>query len=350
MISSAVESLMLGSQFIVSIMLSTHNRTSSSIISNDLSIPSTFEFKSPFPKVNNTSDITADAYPSPFNKDLQFPEDIYSLVLWAFAWALLHTVMARHVFKPLSYLVVPRPTVDSKSENYDAEVLKADKLRLKFQTASWRALLYSISAGLGLFVFGRESWLFDSSQYFAGYPHKTSFLLKLYYNIGFGNYAYQLFSVFFEPRQSDFAQQVTHHIVTVILMLNSYVLGFTRSGGLTLLLHDVSDPLMEFAKCFVYAGQKQMADLFFGIFAVVFMVTRNYIFPMVIVFPIFSLSKYEDGEQMPRGYGHYFYPIIVSGYILQALNFFWGYLILKMVGKVLVSGETPEGDIRDEDQ
>ncbi|KAJ3072203.1 hypothetical protein HDU98_004045 [Podochytrium sp. JEL0797] len=352
-LSGAMDSIVMGSQFLVSLMLSTHNQTSSNASPpRDNMLPHT-DFKSSFTSTFNHSSNasqTVDAYPSPFNKDLQFPEDIYSLVLWAFAWALLHAVMARHVFKPLSFMIVPRPSGDSASDSYQAEVLKADKERLKFQTASWRALLYSISASLGIYICLKEDWVWDSKLYFGGYPHTTSFALKLYYNVGFGNYAYQLVNVFSERRQSDFAQIVTHHVATVILMLLSYVMGFLRCGVMVLFLHDCSDPLMELAKCFVYAGQKKLADLFFGIFAVTFMVTRNYLFPMYIVFPLQANTKYEDGVQMPRGYGHYFYPLFVCTYVLQALDVFWGYLILKMVAKVMASGETPKGDIRDEDE
>ncbi|KAI9327079.1 TRAM/LAG1/CLN8 homology domain-containing protein, partial [Obelidium mucronatum] len=202
--------------------------------------------------------------------------------------------------------------------------------RLKFQTAAWRAILYSISTVLGLYICSQESWVFQPKQYFEGYPHKTTFWLKLYYNIGFGNYAYQLVNIFFERRQSDFVQMVTHHVATVIVMLLSYVLGFTRAGVMVLLLHDCSDPIMEIAKSFVYAGKQMLADVFFGIFAITFLVTRDYLFPVFIVIPLMRYSKYEDGVQMPRGYGHYFYPIAGCLYILQVLNVFWGYLVSRI--------------------
>ncbi|KAJ3064263.1 Ceramide synthase 3 [Podochytrium sp. JEL0797] len=143
---------------------------------------------------------------------------------------------------------------------------------------------------------------------------------------------------------------VAHHVATVIVMLMSYVMGFTRAGVVVLLLHDFSDPIMELAKCCLYAGQKVLADVFFGIFAITFLITRNYMYPVLIVIPLLVHSKYEDGVQMPRGYGHYFYPIVACLYVLQALDVFWGYLILKMVAKVLASGEAPKGDIRDEEE
>ncbi|KAI8621514.1 TRAM/LAG1/CLN8 homology domain-containing protein, partial [Chytriomyces sp. MP71] len=222
--------------------------------------------------------------------------------------------------------------------------------RVKFQTSTWRAFLYGISTILGIYIAMNESWSLDPKSYFEGYPHKTTFWLKLYYNIGFGNYAYQLINIFYEPKQSDFFQMVAHHCATVIVMLLSYVLGFTRAGVMILLLHDCSDPLMEIAKSFLYANRQAAADAFFALFATTFLITRDFIYPVYIVAPLFTYSKYEDGVQMPRGYGHYFYVIGACLYVLQALNVFWGCLIVKMVAKVLSSGSSAKGDIRDTEE
>ncbi|KAJ3071845.1 hypothetical protein HDU98_004695 [Podochytrium sp. JEL0797] len=173
MLSGAVESLVVGSQFLVSLMLSTRNESATMTSTRTMLISNEFEpsFMSSFNGSLNASQPTImDAYPSPFNKDLAFPEDIYSLVLWAFAWALLHAVTARFVLAPLSFVMVPSPKSGTPEE-----CKKADKDRVKFQTASWRAFLYSISAVLGVYICSQEtSWVFDSKLYFEGYPHKTT--------------------------------------------------------------------------------------------------------------------------------------------------------------------------------
>ncbi|KAJ3249098.1 hypothetical protein HDU78_007060 [Chytriomyces hyalinus] len=372
MFFEALQKLAQGSQFVLSIMLSTQNSTRVGGLP-DFYKDQAFLLSSPEPplvvaedeqtfglKLHSAAVKDEDApqlatYPSPFNKDVRFPEDMYALILWAFAWALLHHVCAKYIFKPLSFRIITEPRLDNtckdakELEKHDAEVRKANKDRIKFQTSTWRAFLYGISTAFGLYICLNESWSCNTKLYFEGYPHKTTFWLKLYYNIGFGNYAYQLVAVFYEPRQSDFVQMVSHHVATVTVMLMSYVLGFTRAGVMILFLHDCSDPLMEIAKSLLYAKRQVWADAFFGLFAMTFLVTRDIVFPIYIIAPLMTYSKYEDGVQMPRGFGHYFYGIAGCLYVLQALNIFWGYLIVKMIARVVRSGSGPKGDVRDEE-
>ena len=43
-----------------------------------------------------------------------------------------------------------------------------------------------------------------------------------------------------------------HHLVTMILVGCSYLLGYFRIGVIVMILHDISDPIMEIAKIFHY--------------------------------------------------------------------------------------------------
>ena len=49
-------------------------------------------------------------------------------------------------------------------------------------------------------------------------------------------------------------------------------------------LHDVSDILLESAKCFNYAKNEQGANLIFGAFVAVFIGTRNYLYPKMVLY------------------------------------------------------------------
>ncbi|KAJ3288078.1 hypothetical protein HDU79_005126 [Rhizoclosmatium sp. JEL0117] len=130
-------------------------------------------------------------------------------------------------------------------------------------------------------------------------------------------------------------------------MAASYLVGFTRIGIVILLLHDCSDPVMEIAKCFLYLGWEKVADVMFTLFAVVFLVTRNVLFPYVI-YTAHENSILEDGERMPRGYGHWVLFCLGCLWILAALNMFWGYLIVKIAAMKLITNDVV-GDIREED-
>lgn len=57
-----------------------------------------------------------------------------------------------------------------------------------------------------------------------------------------------------EPKQKDFLAMIIHHITTLFLMIFSYFTQFQRIGCIVLIIHDISDPLMEAAKCALYLG------------------------------------------------------------------------------------------------
>ncbi|ORY30506.1 longevity-assurance protein [Rhizoclosmatium globosum] len=149
------------------------------------------------------------------------------------------------------------------------------------------------------------------------------------------------------PKQSDFWAVVVHHISTVSVMAASYAFGFTRIGVIILLLHDCSDPIMEFAKCSLYLKKQKTADNFFTLFAIVFLLTRNVLFPYVI-YCAHEHSILEDGTRMPRGFSFWGDFCLGCLWVLAVLNMYWGYLIVKIAVKTIVTGEV-EGDIREED-
>ena len=154
--------------------------------------------------------------------------------------------------------------------------------RAKFVVSGWKFFTYSVSTAIGLWIILQEDWLLDPPKYFEGWPHKgnmtwvficifghvetnshthyqnCSYRSKAFYSVGFGNYAYASLSLYFEPRQKDFTLMIVHHAVTLALIYCSYLWGFYRIGCAVLLLHDLSDPIMELAKMFLYATHKKV--------------------------------------------------------------------------------------------
>ena len=98
---------------------------------------------------------------------------------------------------------------------------------------------------------------------------------------------------------------VVHHSVSLFLLAFAFCFGFQRVGCVLMLYHEASDPFMELAKMCVYMGYQkvrwfdeillvaqltrswlfQMADVLFGLFALVFIVSRDIQYPINVIWP-----------------------------------------------------------------
>ncbi|KAJ3234679.1 hypothetical protein HDU81_001217 [Chytriomyces hyalinus] len=305
--------------------------------------------------------------------------DPVMVLVWTLAWATTHLLLHRLVLVPLSELWFPAPNVrnqtisargkekghigeaglklrkqpdkqlDSESPDPAKELAAAVKAvnstKKKFTKAAWKCFVYSASALVGFYVLFSDTWWMEPADWMLDFPNPTTPEMKLYYMIGFGNYMYQTLSL--RTSETDFAAMVLHHASTIAVITASYIFGFTRIGIIILLLHDCSDPFMEYAKCSLYLTMQQRADLFFAIFAAVFIITRNILFPYVIRCAHIH-TILEDGTRMPRGNPFWTNFCLGCLWVLAALNFYWGFLIVKIAIKTAITGEV-EGDIREKD-
>ena len=79
-------------------------------------------------------------------------------------------------------------------------------------------------------------------QVWHGYPHiPLAGPLKFYYLTETAFYLHQVLILNAEARRKDHWQMMTHHYITVALMISSYSYNFTRVGCLIMLLMDFSD-------------------------------------------------------------------------------------------------------------
>ena len=253
-----------------------------------------------------------------------------------------------------------QPTTESEPASDSKEIKKILIDRSKFTLSAWKFTNFSITSLVGLTILSTESWMWNPPEYYANFESQTmSPLLIFFYQIGFASYAYATLSVFIETRQKDFSVMITHHLTTLFLIYMSFMTGFFRVGSAILLVHEVSDPFMEIAKMFLYAGAKVLADAFFALFALVFIATRNVIFPLYVISSIPLYCHYEDGRAIPDGKAHIRDSAFVGLCVLEALHMYWAYLvcflnhslqkILKMV-KIAVMSSGVQDDIRNEEE
>ncbi|KAJ3159431.1 hypothetical protein HDU86_001749 [Geranomyces michiganensis] len=338
----------------------------------------------------------------PGNKDLVVPEDLTDVIWFTIAWAVAHVLVVRLILQPLSRLLVAPPSQPNKVNKRSADAIEgctssttspprirqrpvkaavsstanahssapaasssspkrrsasqtnhipppADN-RYKFVLSGWKFFTYGVSTAIGLYILYSEGWLLTPRLYWThfGRPGIMSPLMKLYYKTGFSSYLYGSISIiFFEPRQKDFAVMVSHHLVTLSLMFLSYLWPYFRIGCAILLLHDLSDPIMELAKMALYAGKTRLADALFGTFAVVFIVTRNWIFPYYIIRSIFQYAY--DAPHPTLAMGISVRDACVAFLCtLEVFHLFWASLILRMAKNAIVNKGVGD-DARNED-
>lgn len=221
---------------------------------------------------------------------------------------------------------------------------------IKFTEALWRGLFYGLFVIIGfnaLYVPSTESWVHDTSQHWIGWPfYPVKNIVLLYYQVELGCYIHQL--MWTEVSRSDALEMIIHHIVTIALLVFSYVTNFTRIGSSILLIHDIPDIFLEFGKCINYYEKSSIkagtisSTIMFAFFSVSFFVTRLVIYPRSLVYSLVVEALNHFG--MWPGYW-VFASLLVS---LQCLHVFWFYLILKMIVKILAKGEV-EKDVRSDD-
>jgi ceramide synthetase len=196
-------------------------------------------------------------------------------------------------------------------------------------------------------------------------------------------YVAEIISVGLEYDRKDKREMLLHHFSTVFLIGISYAYGFTRVGGIIMLLLDPADVPLHVAKLFKYVADAKkselnkvnksrsnnenisaaatqraitvgkrcqfMADVLFGVFMVTFFITRLVMYPYVVYSSQFECRKFVNVERnlaLLIGY----WSCIVLLYIVLALQAYWFYLILKVAIKVITKGEAEDVRSDDEDE
>ena len=211
----------------------------------------------------------------------------------------------------------------------------------KFIETSWRFAFYFGSLCFGLRALSTASWLYDTTECWAGYPNQLVRAdMYYYYMMQGGFYISLLFSITTDIKRKDFWEMVIHHIATITLITMSYMANFVRIGTLIIAIHDLSDVFLESAKLFHYSNFRKSADSLFACFAVTFLVSRLYVYPCYLLYSSFVESQMEITQPWR---GVYIFNIFLG--VLQALHIYWASILIRMVYTMIAIGGV-ENDAR----
>lgn len=229
-----------------------------------------------------------------------------------------------------------------------------EKKVVKYSEAIWRAMFYSAFCALGVYALffnpGTASWVKDTKQHWADWPHhEVSDAVRLYYLLELGCYIHQL--SWTEVTRSDALEMILHHIITIALIMLSYLTNYTRIGSSILLCHDCADVFLEVGKVFNYVSKvprfkrvcSAVCDSLFAVFAVTFFVSRLVVYPRYLVYSQVVEAPALWGGVWP---GYWYFAVLLCS--LQCLHVFWFYLICRMIRSLLTTGI--EKDTRSDDE
>jgi ceramide synthetase len=230
----------------------------------------------------------------------------------------------------------------------------AQKKLTKFIEAAWRFMFYSAFVYVGitsLLYPERKAWMKDTKENWSGWPmQQVDSGVYFYYLVELGAYLHQL--AWTEVSRSDSFEMITHHFVTIFLIVLSYCSNFTRVGSTVLILHDSADVFLELAKCFNYISKvkgkewaSMITDSLFGVFTITFFITRLVLYPRYVYYSSYIEAEEMWGKQWP---GFWVYFCLLGA--LQILHIFWFYTICRMIVKLMTTGIQKDERSDDEDE
>ncbi|KAG2704200.1 hypothetical protein I3760_06G173800 [Carya illinoinensis] len=269
-------------------------------------------------------------------------------VFFALGFVVARFSLDRFIFRRLAIRLLSNGTVPLKiDEATRAKVVKCSE-------SMWKLTYYAAVEACILKITYNEPWVMDRKGYFRGWPYQELLLpLKLFYMCQCGFYIYSIAALLtWETRRKDFSVMMSHHVITVALIGYSYISSFFRIGSVILALHDASDIFMEAAKVFKYSEKELAASLFFGFFAISWLILRLAFFPLWVI----KASSYDLCEflKLSAAYPTLLYYVFNTMLLmLLVFHIYWWVLICSMIQRQLKNrgkvGEDIRSDSEDEE-
>ncbi|KAJ1976683.1 Sphingosine N-acyltransferase lag1, partial [Dimargaris verticillata] len=149
-----------------------------------------------------------------------------------------------------------------------------------------------------------------------------------------------------EERRKDYYEMFFHHILTNTLLILSYATNFVRIGNAMLCIMDFADIFLTSAKSLRYLRLQKTCDVMFGLFVIVWFITRHGLFFCIWYSVAIEPEQYGSVNWDPAN-GIYYTPAmrwVFNGLfaLLQVVLLIWTSLIIKVLVKVLRGKEATD--------
>ncbi|PHT47856.1 LAG1 longevity assurance -like protein 1, partial [Capsicum baccatum] len=273
-------------------------------------------------------------------------QDLIYVPFFALLFLILRFILDRLVFEALAKRMIC-------GKNAKMSSIKRKKMN-KLKESAWKFMYFLSAEMFALYVTYNEPWFTNTRYFWSGpgdqvWPHlKIKLKMKGCHIYAGGFYLYSIFAlIYWETRRSDFVATMIHHLTSLSLILLSYIFGMSRVGSMVAVTHEQSEVLMELAKMSIYSGFHTTADIFFGLFALGWLLLRLIYFPFWIIWSTtYEVLFIVDKKKHQNINGIILYIVVQSILIcLLVLNIFWWTIICRIItNRILKKGQI--NDIR----
>jgi len=225
--------------------------------------------------------------------------------------------------------------------------LSKDK-SIKFSESAWKLLYYSFAWIWCASITLTKDFFWNPVLCLENFPNTPiDEITQMFYLFQLSFYiSSTICHLTIETRRKDFMQMLAHHGVTSMLIGLSYIMRCHRFGLLVLVLHDISDVILESGKMLIYTGYSKTSDAMFLCLIGVWAFTRLFLYPIKVLYTTFILSIPYVGE---GNYG--FYAIInLLLFTIQILNIMWFGMMIRLLMNVILKKENIKDDREDSEE
>ncbi|KAJ7245926.1 TLC domain-containing protein [Mycena haematopus] len=230
----------------------------------------------------------------------------------------------------------------------------------RFGEQGYQVVYFATFGGWGIYnlLTSRTLW-FTTRHFWLDYPHThLPGPLKAYYllQISYWLQQFLVLGLGLERRRSDHWELVIHHVVTVWMVTWSYMMNVTQLGNAVFVSMDVPDVLLSFSKMLNYLRLGRAKVISFAIFVISWGYFRHYISIRILWSLRAEFWMVPESAQVFRPLeGLYMATWIrdqmfLALCVLQGLNLFWGFLILRILYRTIMVAETEDDRSEDEDE
>ncbi|CCM04061.1 uncharacterized protein FIBRA_06220 [Fibroporia radiculosa] len=231
------------------------------------------------------------------------------------------------------------------------EAKKMHRSVIRFAEQGWPVVYYTFVWSFGLYVHSNlPTRILDPIDVWLNYPHiPIAGPVKLYYSLNTAFYMHQILIINAEAHRQDHWQMMTHHVITIFLMIGSYFYNYTRIGCLIMLIMDWCDIFLPLAKMFRYLSFTRLCDATFVFFMLSWVTTRHVLFLLAIKSTWSALDLFPSIWAPERSITTEVHVTFLSMLItLQFIQIWWFWRICLVAWRV-VSGQGAE-DNRSDDE